>query len=72
MGCTDVVVRGDSQLVVKQVRGEWSVNDSKLHILLERATELVEEFESFDIQHIPREENKKVNRLVDRAFSEFG
>ena len=31
MGCTHVVVRGDSQLVVKQVQGEWSVNDSELH-----------------------------------------
>jgi len=40
--------------------------------LWERATELVEEFESFDIQHVPREENEDVNRLVDRAFSESG
>ena len=70
MGCTHVVVRGDSQLVVKQVQGEWSVNDSELHTLWKRVIELVEEFESFDIQHIPREANEEVNRLVDRAFSE--
>ena len=70
MGCTDVVVRGDSQLVVKQVQGEWNVNDSGLRTLWKRATELAEEFESFDIQHIPREENEDVNQLVDRAFSE--
>jgi len=70
MGCTVVVVRGDSKLVVKQVQGEWSVNDSELHTLWERAVELTEEFESFDIQHIPREENEDVNQLVDRAFSE--
>jgi len=70
MGCTDVVVRGDSQLIVKQVQGDWKVNDSELHTLWKRATELAEEFESFDIQHIPREGNEDVNRLVDNAFSE--
>jgi len=70
MGCTDVVVRGDSQLVVKQVQGERNVNDPELYTLWERATELAEEFKQFDIQHIPREENEEVNQLVDRAFSE--
>ena len=69
MGCTDVVVRGDSQLIVKQVQGDWKVNDSELHTLWKRATELAEEFESFDIQHVPREDNEEVNRLVDQAFS---
>ena len=63
------MVRGDSQLVVKQVQGEWKENDSELHTLWKRATELVEEFESFDIQHIPREENEEVNQLVDSTFS---
>ena len=46
------------------------VNDSELHTLWERVRELAEEFESFDIEHIPREDNEEVNRLVDRAFSE--
>ena len=69
MGCTDVVVRGDSQLVVKQVQGEWNVNDSELQTLWKRVRELAEGYKEFDIQHIPREENKDVNRLVDRAFS---
>jgi len=70
MECTDIVVRGDSQLVVKQVQGEWKVNDPELRILWERVRELAEGFESFDIQHIPREENEDVNRLVNRVFSE--
>ena len=68
MGCTDVVVRGDSQLVVKQVQGEWNVNDSELHSLRKRVMELTEEFDLFEIQHIPREGNEEVNRLVDRAY----
>ena len=70
MGCTDVVVRGDSQLVVKQVQGEWNVNDSELQTLWKRVRELAEGYKEFDIQHIPREENKDVNRLVGMAFDE--
>ena len=70
MGCTVVVVRGDSKLVVKQVQGEWSVNDSELRTLWKRVTELAEKFEDFDIQHVPREANGDANRLVDKTFSE--
>ena len=70
MGCTHVVVRGDSKLVVKQVQGEWKVNDPELRTLWKRATELAEEFEEFTIQHVPREANEDVNQLVDRVFSE--
>ena len=68
MECTDVVVRGDSQLVVKQVQGEWDVDDSGLLTLWKRVTELAQEFESFDIQHIPREKNKEANQLVEGIF----
>jgi len=70
MGCTEVMVKGDSQLVVKQVQGEWSVNDSELRTLWKRVTELAEKFEDFDIQHVPREANGDANRLVDKTFSE--
>ena len=48
-GYTEVEARGDSQLVVKQVRGEWSVNEAKLRPLRDRVQELAEEFETFEI-----------------------
>jgi ribonuclease HI len=44
-GCTEVEARGDSQLVVKQVRDEWSVNEPELRPLRDRVQELAEEFE---------------------------
>ena len=68
-GCTEVMVKGDSKLVVKQVQGEWSVNDSELHTLLKRVRELAEGFDTFTIKHVPREQNEEVNQLVNRAFS---
>jgi hypothetical protein len=35
---------------------------------LDRTQELADEFEQFEIQHIPRDENWEVDELVDRAF----
>jgi ribonuclease HI len=69
-GCTEVEVRGDSQLVVKQVRGEWSVNKPELRPLRNRIQKLADEFEQFEIRHIPRQENREADKLVDQAFAD--
>ena len=67
-GCTEVEARGDSELVVKQVRGEYGVNQPELRPLRDRVQELADEFDQFEIQHIPREENWEADELVDQAF----
>jgi ribonuclease HI len=69
-GCTEVKARGDSEVIVKQVRGEYGVNQPELRPLHDRVQELVDEFEQFEIQHIPREENWEADELVDEAFSD--
>ncbi|WP_152436284.1 ribonuclease HI family protein [Halosimplex carlsbadense] len=67
--CTEVEARGDSEVIVKQVRGEYGVNQPELRPLRDRVQELANEFEQFEIQHIPREENWEADELVDQAFS---
>jgi ribonuclease HI len=69
-GCTEVEARGDSEVIVKQVRGEYGVNQPELRPLHNRVQELADEFERFEIQHIPREENWEADELVDQAFSD--
>ena len=68
-GCTEVKARGDSQLVVRQVTGDWQTNEPRLRELRDRVQELVEEFETFEIQHIPREENREADELVEQGFN---
>ena len=46
------------------------MNQPELRPLRNRAQELADEFEQFEIQHIPREENWKADELVDQAFSD--
>jgi ribonuclease HI len=69
-GCTEVEARGDSQLVVKQVRGAWSVNEPTLRPLRDRVQELAEEFGGFEIRHVSREENWQADELVEVGFSD--
>lgn len=69
-GCTEVEVRGDSEVIVKQVRGEYGVNQPELRPLHNRVQKLADEFEQFEIQHIPREENWEADELVEQAFSD--
>lgn len=67
-GCTAVEAEGDSELVVKQMRGEYEVNEPSLYPLYDRAQELADMFGKFEIRHVPREENWEADRLVDDSY----
>jgi ribonuclease HI len=68
-GCTEVEARGDSQLVVRQVTGDWQTNEEHLRELRDRARELANEFETFEILWVDREENRVADGLVEVCFS---
>jgi len=67
-GCTEVEAKGDSQLIIRQVTGDWQTKEARLRELRDRVQELTEEFETVEIQHIPREENREADALVEQAF----
>ncbi|WP_435126747.1 ribonuclease HI [Halobaculum sp. D14] len=69
-GLDEVDVRGDSQLIVKQVRGEWQANDPELREQRVRARELLDEFDRWSIEHVPREINERADELANEAFDE--
>ncbi|WP_152041459.1 ribonuclease HI family protein [Salinigranum salinum] len=69
-GCTEVDARGDSQLVVRQVMDGWQTNEQHLRELRDRARDLSEEFETFEIAWVDREENLRADELVDRELDD--
>jgi ribonuclease HI len=69
-GCTEVEAKGDSQLIVNQVKGDYDTNKPHLGELRDRAQELAEEFETFEIVWVDREENREADALVEQAFSD--
>lgn len=70
MGVKRVEVFSDSELLVRQLTGAYRVRDEQLrwlHVLLQH---LVLAFERFEIRHLPRQENRRADRLANRAVSE--
>jgi ribonuclease HI len=65
----DVELLADSELVVKQVRGEYKVRHPDLIPLHAEAVRLISGFRSFRIGHVPREKNKDADKLVNRVLN---
>ena len=65
----DVELLADSELVVKQVRGEYKVKHPDLVPLHAKALRLIAKFRKFTIGHVPRDKNKDADKLVNRALN---
>jgi ribonuclease HI len=67
LGVRQLLVKGDSQLIVKQVKGYCSYNDLQLTTYLLHACKMEKDFVVLDLQHIPRAENTVVDDLSAKA-----
>lgn len=67
-GFDDLHIRGDAELVVKQIRGEYDVNNPTLRSYRVEALELLQDVESWEIQHVPRSVNERADTLVNEAL----
>ena len=63
-------VRLDSELVVKQLRGEYRVKHAGLQRLYRKAMQLLRQFESVDVRHVPRAQNVLADRLVNQVLDQ--
>ncbi len=70
LGQKHVVVQSDSQLMVRQLNGEYRVKDEKLKVLFEQAMRLLRQFGSYRILHVRREMNKLADRLANRGIDQ--
>lgn len=68
LGRKKIVVQSDSQLLVRQLNGEYRVKDEKLKVLHQRALALLRQFDSYRILHVRREMNKLADRLANRGI----
>ena len=68
LGYDEVAVRGDSELIVRQVRGEWNANDPTLREKRVRVRELLERFDEWSLEHVPREINSRADELANEAL----
>ena len=67
-GAREVELVCDSELVVRQVSGEYKVKDEVLHRLHKQVIRALAELDSWSIRHVRREENAAADELVNAAL----
>ncbi len=67
-GCKILEVRGDSQLVIRQIMGRYRVKNRNLLPLFNEAKKLCSDFEKIDFRWVEREENSDTDALSNRAL----
>jgi ribonuclease HI len=67
LGIRQLLVKGDSQLIIKQVREECSCNELRLAAYLLHVRKLEKDFTALELQHVPRANNSEADELSMRA-----
>jgi ribonuclease HI len=67
-GVDDIAVRLDSELVVKQLSGEYRVKNAGLQPLHARAKTLLRKFAHTDVRHVPRKANAAADAVVNQVL----
>ncbi|HEY3488517.1 MAG TPA: ribonuclease HI family protein [Candidatus Deferrimicrobiaceae bacterium] len=71
LGAASVTVLADSELLVKQINGQYKVKSEGLRPLFLDASRRLRSFPSARVTHVPREENRDADRLANKAIDEY-
>ena len=70
LGAREIELIGDSELIVRQVNGEYKVKDATLRDLNAEVRAALEGFEDWSIRHVRRDDNAEADRLVNATLDE--
>jgi len=70
LGAVNVKLLADSELLVKQVNGQYKVKNEGLKPLHGKVKELIAKIGSVEVQYIPRERNREADALANKAIDE--
>jgi len=68
LGATEIVIRLDSELVIKQLTGVYRVKHPNMVPLHAKAKALLKKFSRVDIAHVPREQNAAADAVVNAVL----
>ncbi|HYU59939.1 MAG TPA: ribonuclease HI family protein [Solirubrobacterales bacterium] len=68
LGAREVELIGDSELIVRQVHGEYKVKDETLRGLRDQVDRALREFDRWSLRHVRREDNEAADLLVNAAL----
>jgi ribonuclease HI len=68
MNISSLIVKGDSQLIIKQMKGEYQVKSLSMIELYGIAKKMEEEFENISYEHVYRKYNKRADQLSNEGL----
>jgi len=68
IGSEQLIVFSDSELLVRQINGQYRVKSEQISPLYQQAVRLLQNFKSWKIQHVTRDKNKQADNLVNQAL----
>lgn len=71
LGANQVEIHSDSELVVRQINGEYRVKKATLKPLYQQVKQLQSQLKSFTITHIPRQQNIEADNLANKALNGY-
>lgn len=72
LGAKGLVINTDSELLAKQLGGEYKVKSPALKGLYAKAMQILKSFDDVAVNQIPREENKDADKLANKALDDAG
>ncbi len=72
LGAKRIIIRGDSELIIKQMRGEYRVKNADLRELYTEAQRLYRQFTQAKIEHNLRHKNELADKLANLAMDKKG
>ena len=66
-GLRTLRVKTDSELLARQINGQYRVRDPQLRLFHDLAKHLAQAFRGFSIEHVPRTQNRLADRLASQA-----
>ncbi|PIE55984.1 MAG: ribonuclease H [Desulfobulbus propionicus] len=68
LGCTEIAIFLDSELIVRQIQGDYKVKHQTLQPLFSRVRERLPRFTHWQIQHIPRTQNSRADKMANQGI----
>ena len=72
LGAKNLLLKNDSKLVIRQIKGEYKVKESRMQKFLKLTNQLVQEFDQVDFTQVPRSQNSEVDEVARQASSKEG
>ncbi len=70
LDCTELEIRLDSELIVRQLQGRYQVKNEVLKPLFQEVKKLLLQLESWSVAHVPRAQNKRADQLANQGVDE--